>query len=74
MALDEPKESDEVFDFDGGIKFLMDKDLLESAQPVTVDIGYMGFTVDSSLQLGGGGCSSGSCSSGSCGTDGSCSC
>lgn len=72
MALDEPKDSDEVFDLEGGIKFLMDKELLESAKPVTVDISYMGFTVDSSLQLGGGGCSSGSCSTGGCSSEGSC--
>ncbi len=56
-----------MFDFDGGITFVIDKSLLESAAPVKVDVTYTGFTVDSSLQLGGGGCgSSGSCSSGSC--------
>jgi len=55
-----------VFDFDGGITFVIDKTLLESAAPVKVDVSYTGFTVDSGLQLGGGGCSSGSCSSGSC--------
>jgi hypothetical protein len=65
LALDEPKETDAVFDFDGGISFVIDKQLLESAAPVKVDVTYTGFTVDSSLQLGGG-CSSGSCSSGGC--------
>ncbi len=54
-----------MFDFDGGISFVIDKQLLESAAPVKVDVTYTGFTVDSSLQLGGG-CSSGSCSSGGC--------
>lgn len=71
MALDEPKDSDEVFDFDGGIKFVMDKALLDSAKPVTVDISYMGFTVDSSLPTGGG-CGSSCSTSGSCGSEGSC--
>ena len=61
-----------MFDFDGGIKFIMDKELLETAKPITVDISYMGFTVDSSLPSSGGSCSSGSCSSGGCGSEGSC--
>lgn len=73
MALDEPKDSDEVFDFDGDIKFVMDKQLLDSAKPVTVDISYMGFTVDSSLPTGGScGSGCGSSGSGGCGSEGSC--
>ncbi|BBD07438.1 HesB/YadR/YfhF-family protein [Desulfovibrio ferrophilus] len=75
MALDEPKDTDEVFEFDGDIKFVMEKELLEAAKPVKVDITYTGFSVDSNLQLGGGGCGSGSCgtdSSGGCGSAGSC--
>lgn len=35
---------------------------MKNAAPVKVDLTYAGFTVQSSLQLGGGGCS-GSCSS-----------
>lgn len=49
-----------------GFKLVMDKELYEKAQPVKVDVSYMGFTVTSNLELGGGG----GCSSGSCGTDG----
>ena len=69
MALDEPKNNDEVFNLSGGLTFLMEKDLYTQAQPVTVDVTYTGFSVSSNLQLGGGG----SCSS-SCGTGGSCAC
>jgi len=72
LALDEPKDTDEVFDFDGGIKFVMEKDLLEAAKPVKVDITYTGFSVDSNLQLGGGSCGSSCGTGGSCGTQGSC--
>jgi len=53
-----------VFDTDG-YSFLVDKELMGKAQPVTVDLSYMGFQVHSSLELGGGGCGS-SCSTGSC--------
>jgi len=38
---------------------------MAKAQPITVDLTYMGFQVQSNLELGGGGCGS-SCSSGSC--------
>jgi Fe-S cluster assembly iron-binding protein IscA len=67
LALDEPKDSDDVFDTDG-YSFIVDKDLMEKAKPVTVDLSYMGFQVHSSLELGGGGCGS-SCSTGSCSGD-----
>jgi iron-sulfur cluster assembly protein len=52
MALDEPREGDQVFE-EHGITFLMEKDLLDQAQPVSVD--YVesnmgaGFKVDSRL-------------------------
>lgn len=72
MALDEPKDTDEVFDFEGDIKFVMEKELLEAAKPVKVDITYTGFSVDSNLQLGGGGCGSSCSTDGGCGTAGSC--
>lgn len=72
LALDEKRDDDASFDFEGGITFVMNKALLEEAQPVKVDVTYTGFTVDSGLQLGGGcGCSSasscGSAGSGGCG-------
>jgi Fe-S cluster assembly iron-binding protein IscA len=65
LALDEPKDTDDVFDMDG-YKFIVDKELMIKAQPITVDLSYMGFQVTSNLELGGGGCGS-SCSTGSCG-------
>ena len=65
MALDEPKNSDDTFEVDG-YTFIVEKDLMAKAKPITVDLSYMGFQVNSSLELGGGGCGS-SCSSGSCG-------
>lgn len=65
MALDEPKETDEVIK-DNGLTFLIDKTLFVEAQPITVDFLESamgsGFKLSSSLAAaGGGGC--GSCSS-----------
>lgn len=66
LALDEPKDTDDVFDTEG-YSFVVDKDLLTQAKPLTVDFACSGFTVDSSLELGSGGCGGGcSCSSGGC--------
>lgn len=66
MALDEPRDTDEVLDI-SGYTFVIEKDLIEKAAPFTVDMTYMGFAISSRLELGGGGCG-GSCSSGSCST------
>lgn len=66
MALDEPKETDEKFEI-SDFTFVIDKELLEQGKPFKVDMSYLGFQVDSSMELGGGGCSSsGGCSSGGC--------
>jgi len=52
MALDEPKDDDQVFD-EQGIKFLIEKELFDQVKPVSVD--YIdtargsGFKVTSSL-------------------------
>ncbi len=56
LALDEPADGDEVME-DGGYKFVMEKELLKQAAPVTVDMSPMGFVVRSDMELGGGGCS-----------------
>ena len=72
LALDEPKDSDKVFDNDT-LKFLVEDSLLTTCGEITVD--YMdagpraGFGITSANPIGGGagGCSSGSCDSGSCG-------
>jgi hypothetical protein len=66
MALDEPRDADEVLDV-SGYTFVIEKDLYAKAQPLKVNMGYMGFEVSSGLELGGGGCGS-SCSGGSCST------
>jgi Fe-S cluster assembly iron-binding protein IscA len=68
LALDEPKESDKVYE-EGGLKFLVDGDLHEKCGAVKVDFieaGYRsGFSITSANPLSSGG-SCGSCS-GSCG-------
>jgi iron-sulfur cluster assembly accessory protein len=67
MALDEPKEADEVIQ-DKGLTFLIDKPLYEEARPITVDFidsaMGSGFKLSSSLADTGGGCGGGckSCS------------
>jgi Fe-S cluster assembly iron-binding protein IscA len=64
MALDESKEDDEVFN-ENGLTFMINKDLLELAKPITVDYVVTrmgnGFKLSSSLDAGsscGGSCSS----------------
>ncbi|QQG64477.1 IscA/HesB family protein [Desulfobulbus oligotrophicus] len=64
LALDEPKDSDKVYE-DDGLKFLVDNDLQEQCGAVKVDFieaGYRsGFSITSANSLGGGGCNTGSC-------------
>ena len=55
MALDEPKDTDEVFDIDG-LRYVVNKALLESAGPISVNFSAMGFTVSGNLSGGGCGC------------------
>jgi hypothetical protein len=67
MALDEPKDNDQVFDVNG-FKFVMEKDFYEKAQPVKVDFLGYGFKIDSSLEFDASNSACGSCStSGGCG-------
>jgi len=53
MALDEPREADEIFE-EKGITFLMEKELFDQAKPVSVDfiesVRGSGFKVASSLE------------------------
>ncbi|MCG8553212.1 MAG: IscA/HesB family protein [Desulfobacterales bacterium] len=62
MALDEKKETDAVFTFDG-VEYIMEKELLEKASPVDIDFEGMGFRIESSIKPPEGckGCGSGSC-------------
>jgi iron-sulfur cluster assembly protein len=63
MALDEPKDTDNVYDVNG-FQFVMDKDFDRKAQPVKVDFLGYGFSISSNLTF------SESCSA--CGTTGTC--
>lgn len=64
MALDEPKETDEVIK-EKGITFLVDKQLLADIQPVSIDFvetqAGAGFKVSSAASASGG-CGSNTCS------------
>ena len=63
MAMDETKETDSVFTYDG-VNYIMETSLLEQALPVEIDFSGTGFKLNSSLELGSG------CNS--CGSHGTC--
>lgn len=65
MALDETKDTDEIYEVDG-FKYIVDKEFLKEAAPINVDFMEYGFKVTSSLKFDQSS-SCGSCSSGSCG-------
>lgn len=63
MALDEPKDSDQVFSIEG-FTYIVDKEFMQKAQPVKVDYLDYGFRLTSSIKFDNkcGGChSDGSC-------------
>ncbi len=62
LALDNPNDSDKVFD-DKGYSFCVNNELLLAAKSIKIDFTYMGFSVESAVPLGGGGGCSG-CSGG----------
>lgn len=64
MVLDEPRDTDTVFDVKG-FEFIADNEFLEKANPIIIDHQGMGFSISSNIDLGGG---EGGCGS-SCGTD-----
>jgi iron-sulfur cluster assembly protein len=71
LALDEPKDSDKIFE-NNSVKFVVEKGLLDTCGSINVEYidagARSGFGITSANPLGkGGGCSSGSCSTGSCG-------
>ncbi|MBP8625986.1 MAG: hypothetical protein KBI10_04800 [Syntrophorhabdales bacterium] len=57
MALDEPREDDEVFN-ENGIMFLVNRELFNQAKPIMIDFFQSplggGFTVQSALSKQGG--------------------
>ncbi len=63
MALDEAKDTDEVYEVDG-FKYVADKDFLKEATPIKVDFLETGFKVTSSIVF--------DSACGSCSTEGSC--
>lgn len=59
LALDEPNDEDQAFQVDG-YTFCVNKELLTTIGGATVDLSYMGFTVEPTIPLpGGGGCGGG---------------
>jgi len=64
MALDEPRNEDEVVD-EKGTKFVIEKDLFSQAKPINIDFittpGGAGFKLTSNLSAAGGDCGSCSC-------------
>jgi iron-sulfur cluster assembly protein len=56
MALDEPKDNDDIFEIDG-FTYLIDKHLLASAQPVLVDFSAFGFRITGRIASRKGPCS-----------------
>jgi len=65
MALDEPRENDDIHEFNG-YKFIIDKNLQEKAQPIKVDFSGFGFRIDCAMEFGtAAGCSG-------CGTTSDC--
>ena len=68
MALDEPRDTDQVFNVNG-FQFVIEKEFYEKAKPVNVDFMGYGFRITSSINFApadGGGC--GGCH-GSCSTE-----
>lgn len=50
MALDEPKETDNVYDIDG-FSYIVNKEFMEKAQPIKVDFTEMGFKLDCGINF-----------------------
>jgi iron-sulfur cluster assembly protein len=50
MALDELKDTDDVFDIDG-FQFVVDKEFLKEAEPITVDFAHLGFQIDCAIEF-----------------------
>ena len=50
LDLDEPKDTDNVFDIDG-FQFIIDKEFMKEAEPIKVDFTRSGFQFDCSLEF-----------------------
>jgi iron-sulfur cluster assembly protein len=67
MALDEPRDTDNVFNVNG-FQFIVEKEFYEKAKPVTVDFMGYGFRISSNINLAPAGDGCGGCH-GSCSTE-----
>ena len=65
MALDEPKDTDTVYEIDG-FKYIIDKEFLEKVKPIKVDFTVMGFKIDCGVDFGAGSACSGCETKGTC--------
>ena len=63
MALDKSRDTDKLYEVDGH-QFVVDKEFLEKASPITIDFEGRGFKLDSAIKIeAAGGCAG-------CGADG----
>ena len=53
MALDEPRDTDIVFDIDG-FKYIVDKEFMKEAESIKVDFSGFGFQFDCAIEFGEG--------------------
>ena len=63
LALDEAGPDDATYEA-GGYTFCVNKELIAKTSTITIDYGYMGFSVDSEVPVAFGGGSCSSCSTG----------
>jgi len=66
LALDEPKETDQVFDIEG-FQYVVDKNFIEKVKPIKVDFVDIGFRLSCAVDFSAGSACSGCGSSGTCG-------
>lgn len=66
MALDEPTAEDKLFETDG-FKLCVSEELFAKTGNLTIDLTYMGFTVESEIPIAGASSCGGGCGTGSCG-------
>ena len=50
MGLDEPRDTDDVFNIDG-FKFIVDKEFMKAAEPIKIDFTEFGFQFDCALEF-----------------------
>ena len=50
MALDEPKDSDNIYDVEG-FQYIVDKAFMEKVKPIKIDFMGLGFKLDCGIQF-----------------------